>query len=271
VTGLKHPTEYRLTTSQKPEYFSKPFNNGSVTVNGVAGVYYDYQAADQLWVDFANHKLGGGVFGNGMVQEETMALSMPQLADAAAIGYDTRTDTGHAGPLNSDPTPLVFTNIQRTIELDRSLYKDGWQSQSLNQIKSHLTPQHPNQNVNVLAFAVEKVEGLTQQFELATMEDLFNTFVAAYTLAKFAMPGATINTGPIGTGDFNNDPETVYVMQKLALQQIGGLTINYWGLPSTDRYDNRVNQIISKWKTTADNSVNNLVKVAHACLTAQCA
>ena len=60
-------------------------------------------------------------------------------------------------------------------------------------------------------------------------------------------------------------------MQKLALQQIGGLTVNYWGLPSTDRYDNRVNQIISKWKTAGDNSVNSLVKFAHACLTAQCA
>jgi hypothetical protein len=276
MQGLTHLKDYHFDTSKKtsdpkyfPDYFENPFGNKQhVTVNPISG-HYDYKASKQLWVDFANHILGGGVFGDGMVQEETMALSMPQLADAAALGYKTRTD-GKAGPLNSDPTPLLLKNIQRSIAIDGSLYRDGWRSQTVDQINAHLTPMKPNQNVNVLAIAVEKLDNpQVQQKALDTIDDLFNTFVAGYTLANDAMPGATINTGPIGTGDFRNDEEVIYVMQKLAWQQIGGITVNYWGLNNSDKqnYDNMVDRIIANWNTAQNKKVSHLMLIAQECLT----
>ncbi|MEB4211366.1 hypothetical protein [Mycobacterium sp. 94-17] len=280
LSGLKYPGDYRFDTSKKesdPAYFPKYFSDdfkGNNTVNLIpeARGHYDYRN-DELWVDFANHELGGGVFGNGMVQEETMALTMPQLADAAAIGYYTRSQ-GKPGVLGSNPTPLVLTKVNRSIELGGGLYKDGWETMTLDQIKKTTQPQNPNQHLNVLAVAVEKVDGSqTQQFALNTMEDMFNTFVASFTLAKDIKPGTTINTGPIGTGDFKNDPKVVYVMQNLAAQLVGGITLRYWGFDPKDPkkqqqdYDPMVTQILGKWKKDADKKTLNLLLIAHSCLT----
>ncbi len=274
--GLKYPADYQFDTSKQlsdpayfPKYFSNPFKNNTANVMAESHGHYDYRN-DELWVDFANHDLGGGVFGNGMVQEETMALSMPQLADAAAIGYHTRSQ-GTAGPLGSNPIPLVLTKVQRTIELDPSLYGNGWETMTLDQVKKKVTIQNPNQHLNVLAVAVEKLDGSpAQQFGLNTLDDLFNTFVAAYTVAKAAKPNAIINTGPIGTGDFKNDPKVIYVMQNLAAQQVGGVTLRYWGLDSKKQqqdFDPMVTQIVDKWKKDPDKKILNLILIAHACLT----
>jgi len=175
VAGLKHKSDYAYDTSKQisdptffPKYFSVQFQNNPIQVKPEPGLY-SYWPVNQVWVDFANHDLGGGVFGNGMVQEETMALSMPELANAAASGYSTRTK-GSDGPLNSNPEPLLFRNIQRTLELDHSLYKDGWQTISLDQMKKSKTlliPQHPNESAHVLAIAVEKLSGTAAQITAA--------------------------------------------------------------------------------------------------------
>jgi hypothetical protein len=284
VSGLRHPSEYGYNPfaitdiAFFPGYFAKPFNNLPASVHQIDAGHYDYKNDRQIWVDFANHKLGGGIFGDGMVQEETMAASMPELANAAAVGYDTRT-AGTTGPLKSgDPTPLLFKDIQRSIALDNSTYRDGWKKYSLAEYKDPkhkpllLTPQNPNQIVDILAVAVPKLEPGTpeQQTSVKTLDDLFNTLVAAYTLVKDDLPNATINTGAIGTGDFNNDKTVVYVMQHLALQQVG-LSVNYWGLDSATQktYGDMVHKIMTNWSNAKDKTVYHLMDIAHDCLTKQ--
>jgi hypothetical protein len=289
VWKLLNPGDYVFDTSKKtsdpayyPKYFATKFSNKKVTVEPDQNVLYDYRP-NEVWVDFANEKLGGGVFGNGMVQEETMALSMPQLADAAAIGYlnpangyYTRSK-GQPGPLGSSPTPLVLTDVYRTIALDQALYGNGWVDNKNitkdNIVKNYTTVLKPNQDANILAVAVEKLDGTpAQQTAFNTLDDLFNTFVAAYIIANQAKPNTTINTGPIGTGDFKNDPQTIYVMQHLAAQQIGGLNLRYWALDPTKQqqpWDGMVNKIINNWNSdTADQSITRLIYYAHECLTA---
>lgn len=276
--GLKNVGDYRFDLSKTfgdpafyPKYFASPFKNNVVTLTPEARGHYNY-AGDEVWVDFANHDLGGGVFGNGMVQEETMALTMPQLAEAAALGYHTRSQ-GHPGVLGSNPEPLVLTNVQRSIKLGAGLYRDGWLTMTLDQIKKATEAQTPNQRLNVLAVAVEKVDkSWAQQSDIKTLDDLFNTFVAGFTLAKNIKPNVTINTGPIGTGDFQNDPKVIYVMQNLAAQQVGGITLRYWGYDPktyTDQksYEPMVNQIIDKWKKDPDKKVANLLLIAYGSLT----
>jgi hypothetical protein len=268
MSGLSDPKNYEFDTQHNPpnsfpKYFSDKFVNNPVTVWAESNVHYDYRN-DEVWVDFANYKLGGGVFGNGMVQEETMALSMPQLADAAAIGYNTRTQ-GKPGVLGSNPTPLVLTKVQRSIELDPKLYGNGWEDMTVDDVKAKIKAQNPNQHANILAVAVEKLGGTAQeQTNIWTLDDLFNTFVAAYKVARDTKPNTTINTGPIGTGDFKNDPKVIYVMQHLAAQQIGGVTMRYWGLNSQQQkdFDDMVTKIINNWTKDTDKSIKRLMMLA---------
>jgi hypothetical protein len=112
---------------------------------------------------------------------------------------------------------------------------------------------------------VEKLDGSKQQqTDIKTLEDLFNTFVAGYTLAKEDKPNTLINTGPIGTGDFQNDPQVIYVMQNLAWRQIGQVSVRYWG----ETYEDMVGKILKKWQNDPNRKVSNLMWIAHHCLTA---
>jgi hypothetical protein len=277
--GLNSLKDYQFDTSKQlsdpafyPKYYASPFKNNAVTVKQEASGHYNY-TGDEVWVDFANYDLGGGVFSNGMMQEETMALTMPQLANAAANHYHTRSQ-GHRGVLGSNPDPIVLTNVQRSIELDKGLYMDGWLSMTLDGIKKATHPQTPsNQHLTVLAMAVEKVaKKWEEQSDIKTLDDLFNTFVAGFTLAKNIKPNVIINTGPIGTGDFDNDPKVIYVMQNLAAQQVGGITLRYWAYDPKNNaeqkpYDPMVAKIIDKWKKDPDKKIGNLIAIAHGCLT----
>jgi hypothetical protein len=65
--------------------------------------FYDYepfcQGSDEIdvWVDFANRRLGGGCFCEGMVQEETMVGEMPDFAELIAEAKLRQINTIHAG------------------------------------------------------------------------------------------------------------------------------------------------------------------------------
>src|SRR5258708_2487380 len=153
---LAKPKDYEQTKTQRPQYFTNSFNNLNVEVKAEPATLYDYKTSGpdfQPWVDFGNIHLGGGVFGDGMLQEERMALQMAELADAAADavanGYYTR-NKGGEGVLESSPTPLVITNVHRTIELDHALYKDGWKNMSMAQLFGGITVLPTNQVVHIL-------------------------------------------------------------------------------------------------------------------------
>ena len=270
---LAKPKDYEQTKTQRPQYFTNSFNNLNVEVKAEPATLYDYKTSGpdfQPWVDFANIHLGGGVFGDGMLQEETMALQMPELADAAADavanGYYTR-GKGGEGVLESSPTPLVITNVHRTIELDHALYKDGWKNMSMAQLFGGITVLPTNQVVHILAVAVPKLPKNPthqQQTDIYTIDDLFNTFVAAYQATKDVAKGnVRINTGPIGTGDFGHDKTVVYVMQHLAAQHVG-VNLRYWTVKDTVQqdYDKVVKDIVKDHDAATDRSLSHLVSIA---------
>jgi hypothetical protein len=226
--------------------------------------YYDYKTPGQDWVDFANADLGGGVFGNGMLQEETMVATMPELADAAAMTQFHTRDSNSSDPLASNPTPLRITHVHRTIQLDKATYRDGWTKQSMTDLYSAITVLPQNQGANVLAIAVPKLKQTLQQTALETVDDLFNTFAAAYSLVP---PGSTINTGPIGTGDYKNNPLVIYVMQDLAAQQ-AGVKLVYWAVSQDDqqKYNDLVSKIINEYNNdkskAGDDNLSHLIWLA---------
>jgi hypothetical protein len=268
VNSLKSPGDYVWKPGgPQPKYVTTtPFQpSKQFNVSLGKGTYYDYNAPNEDWVDFANADLGGGVFGNGMLQEESMVATMPELADAAAMTPQLQTrDSKNSDPLASNPTPLRITNVHRTIQLDSKTYGDGWIGMSMPDLYSAITVLPKNQQANVIAMAVPKLKQVPQQTALETVDDLFNTFAAAYSLVP---PGSTINTGPIGTGDYRNSTLVVYVMQNLAAQQ-AGVKLVYWGLsqPDKDNYDKVVNKITTDYShdkgTSGDDNLSHLIWLA---------
>lgn len=277
VDLLEKPENFKLTSTKSPDYFSQAFHGDIVKVDVPTANYYDYGQApanqSYTWVDFANIELGGGVFGTGMVQEETMALEMPEFANlvAGSTKYTTREITSAPGklPLESNPTPLLIKRVHQAIRLDHTLYLDGWLAMSVHEVLSKLhsvAPRPPE--AFILAVAVPQLpEKNPPQKTSATINDLFNTFVAAYVVAKKdagTAKQAVVNTGPIGTGVFNHDKEVVYVLQNLAAQQVG-VDLRYWSGPTTDKkaWDAKVKAITEQYGNDKTKTVSHLLEIAH--------
>jgi len=289
-------TAYRLTDTDAsvyktkkghmpPDYFdmttlkdlSPPATSGDY-----AGItYYNYKQpllapnAAQFWVDFANMKLGGGVFDTGFLQEETMFLETPELANAATQSSSLATRTVGRGPLNGNPTPLIFMGANRVMDIKPVLSqkpnkddppdKEYWRTYSIAKLIENDVPLTKEEPINVLSMAAPYLppnSGPVDQTTPAVVDDLFNTFDAGFTLtvdvSQAEFPGKQpilINTGPIGAGGFHNNKAVVDVMQQLAAivvsQQTGTqVNLKFWAY--NDQYQGR--------NDDADRAVRGIIK-----------
>jgi len=260
ASRLTDESVYAFTNiTSPPRYFDAHFRNNTISVMTKPG-RYDYSTATstQYWVDFANHILGGGVFGTGFLQEETMFLETPELANAAAQfavtgqPLTTRTGTKDTGPLDGNPTPLIFEGANVVMHIDskwmvalphgsKDRADENWRKQPPNTVLDHDMPLLKAKSINVLSMAAPYLPNPDpkDQTAPAVVDDLFNTFDAGFELAKTA-GGKTIDTGPIGAGGFHNSPVVVYVMQTLAAKQVG-VNLNFWGF-SLLKKDTQKNQ-----------------------------
>ena len=277
-----------------PDYFSTTslgrlnLPTSTSVIYAPAG-HYDYKptgTAPQFWVDFANSTLGGGVFTDGFLQEETMFLETPELANAAAQTPALKTRTGGNGPLNGSPTPLIFLGANRVMSIDWEWMTEGtprenenWRVKNIGEVVMHDTPLSKQQNINVLSMAAPDLhltDPNTHPKEQSTpdvLEDLFNTFYAGFTMAEKAFSGSTIliNTGPIGAGGFTNNKVVVNIMQQLAaivVSQQSGHQVNlkFWGYndPAQEIQDTKdaVNKIITNFNMEAPKPISRLLDIA---------
>jgi len=186
--------------------------------------------------------LGGGVFGDGFVQEEIMCMETPELANAAANNLRTRSSGDKV--FQGSPEPLLFKGAHRVMEIE-GVYGDDWLHTSVSQLDkdSPLLLKSDVEQIIILAMAAPRVESKGQETSLETIKDLFNTFYAGFLLAADNPGGALsahrsaeartarsgrrggtsstvrVNTGPIGAGDFGNSKLVVYVVQRLAAKE----------------------------------------------------
>ena len=176
----------------------------------------------QFWVDFANKTLGGGVVGNGFVQEETMFLETPELANAPYRHRPPSAGRAATACCEGSPTPWIFRGANRVMNMDSGLGDivdpankiQRWMKISVQELNHADHPLHQAELINVLSMAAPLLPKYGPKAELTTVKDLFNTFVAGFSLAESAGHGQPIrvHTGPIGAGVFNNDPVVVYVL-----------------------------------------------------------
>ena len=273
------PGDY-VITSGDPKYFGTPFNkyNNKITIGVNRAGRYDYSQATptKFWVDAANHKLGGGVFGDGFAQEETMFLETPELANAAAQtpSLYTRTGKGDTGPLEGDPTPWIFVGANRVMAIDPFLAEgsprenENWRKLPVADLIKYDVAQSKAQPINVLAMAAPKLPKnptKAQQAALPVVKDLFNTFDAGFELAKRA-PGVggmkTIETVPIGTGIYNNSKVVVYVTESLAAMQVN-VNLDFWGFTDAQKAEaNGILITILKTVKPGTTTISDLLKIA---------
>jgi len=276
VAGLSNPGDYILDDNHKPAYFGSKFNEYRIQPTQHFSLFYDYEPRGTnmtFWLDFANLQLGGGVFSSGFVQEEVMCCETPDLANAAAL--PTPIQTRH--PANDavrkgSPTPIVIMGVNRVLSIDtKDIYGSKFASADLAAVKKATQPLPKAQTYNVLAAAAPKLPGTEAQYQFGrnTLEDLFNTFVAAFqlALAHGGTGGLTINTGKIGAGAFHNDAGVVYVLQRLAAEQVSErITLKFWGYSDSEASaaSGQLVSVVTAFndKGQSDKTVNGLLGVA---------
>jgi Poly (ADP-ribose) glycohydrolase (PARG) len=290
VTTHTLPDErlFELTSTKEPAYFKKPFSfHNMVNVSHEQAGHYSYeddrrQGITDVWVDFANRRLGGGVFGHGFVQEEIMCMEMPEMANAAANHLITR--KGGDGILQGSPVPWLFRGARRVMEI-QGVYGDDWLHTSLSQIE-HDSPLLPRpQQVIVLAIAAPQVTNSTQRASLDTIKDVFNTCYAGFSLTgkhpgaheppaspsvRSATPGASggrvrVNTGPIGAGAFGNDKIVVYVVQRLAAME-ANVDLRFWAYNDAEvQIGDSVyfDKILTHYSDSKHKTIEHLLEIVH--------
>ena len=275
---LDSPKNFEQTKTSQPGYFKDKFENKKVTVHDAKKARYDYGVSGATWVDFSAIQLGGGPFHDGFLQEETMVMEMPELANVVAKGGNFTRGQGcdvkakKDGPLQCSPTPLFIGPVHRTIEINSDLAKK-WTTLPPREVFSYIKPLDKNLELNALSMAVAELpenSGLEVQAGLDTVNDLFNTFVAAFTVAK-ANGVDTVNTGGIGTGAFHNSTKVVYALQKLAAMQVG-VNLYYYGLKPADppkfpkteqeQWDPIVDDIVDTYNKSGTHTVKHLLELA---------
>lgn len=285
LAELKDKDAFRLEKTHTPDYFTKPFKNNTSVKSEHTPDFYNYSTEGkgfEAWVDFANADLGGGVFGNGFVQEEVMCCEMPELANAAAVFKKEKLsirypDTGK-GVLAGSPSPWIFMRVNRVMEVtaygnDPSA-KHTLAEKTADLIDDDHTLPYKNGKgnmvkpavVNILAIAAPHLEKPDPKVQAAleTVKDLFNTCVAGFTVTSEAGgKDVLIHTGALGTGDFHNSRCVVYVLQRLAANQVG-VNLKFWGYTDADvkKFDPIYEDILKAYDSEKTKTVERLLELA---------
>lgn len=226
---------FRFTNcSPVPQYFYKVIQTPkSIPETQYTSAYYDYAVYDpnkeNIWVDFANQWLGGGVLNEGNVQEETMAQETPELLAVCAdkdpktggtyqTRYHTVVSNSGGKVITGVPTPILIKSVHRVLALDANkLYGDKLYSIPTDKIEKGygITVLDKPVKYNLLAMAAPRLVTSQQQFALPTIHDLFNTVYAGFSMAN---KDCMIHSGLIGCGVFGNHPYVAIILQVLAAQ-----------------------------------------------------
>ncbi len=181
---------------------------------------YNFGRGD-WWVDFASANLGGGALGAGFVQEEILAVKFPELLYFSNQGYKIP----HNGA-------IVMTNLLRSLNLPDSWYgRKGISGKSCWDIISGVEKATAVELKNFIAVAaVDHSRGGQRPFNRYGEKELvlvFNRCYSGFMMAKI-LGAQTVNSGPLGSGVFNNSPVFMYTLQILAASAVG-IDINFWG------------------------------------------
>lgn len=224
---------FDISKKQKPLYFKEKFTGDDQEFLFTTEDFYDYESvADfesltEYHVDFAN-SFAGGNMDESFEQEEIILAEMPNLANTLThfLDKDARTSlairnggSNRHEVLGGTPMPRIFTNAMRVQHIN--FYRNPPYACDLHKYVHELDKP---QSVNILAMAAPKLKNrnLEEQLNLHTAWDLFNTFIAGFSLAKHKSltKDVLIHSGKIGCGVFKNNWKLVFLLQMLAAKHL---------------------------------------------------
>lgn len=279
------------------------------TINFKKGIY-DYKDIEEseeinlemsdpynVWVDFANPFLGGGIFGSGYVQEEIMFLQIPQLA-AIAFAKGARKDhslysTNYNyvkpfltryqkpkmhNPLNitqAKPTPIIIKNVVRVLET-MGYRRDGLTKSN----PYYKILNNPQRGINVLAVSAPNTRKLKNynKYSVEVMLDILNTLIIGFEhvyLTSESHDIIIINSGKVGSGDYGNDYRVVGVLHYLAQEYVNqvfntNIKVNLWAYGYNEKTEtqNLLNNLINELDyDTANYKIIDIANKLHNILT----
>jgi hypothetical protein len=167
--------------------------------------------------------------------------------------------------LQGNPTPIAIRGVNRVMSTPQNL--SDLPNTHLNDLKNGINLFDRPETFNVLAIAAPDLEYGGLPFELATVGDLFNSFVAGFQLARdiadMQTQKAMINTGPIGTGVFGNNIYMVWVLQVCAAQKVR-LDLRFWSYSdeTAKKAQEDYDAIKSEFDKGKDKTIAQLLKLA---------
>lgn len=236
VSVLSNPQKFSFKNGSRPSYLEEAFQPKAGYTFDVTKEFFDYNsfktdAKDFATADFANVYLGGGGLTHGAVQEEIQMLEFAEFFILMACfpspirnfssALSTRNPNDESAfhnrnlPGQGSPDPLKIEGFTRF------LHFTGYGATLFTKPVQPL--ESPQSNITIIAAAAPKIEK-HQKFQFTVLEDTFNTIVAEMTLQKehAADPeNVCFASGRIGAGVFNNDPEAVYLLHRLAAEHVG--------------------------------------------------
>ena len=250
------PSSKKLTS----ERLKKKFNLSGTSEVKTDTKYYDYGKTsghpNEFYVVFANKNFGGGTFhDNSLVMEELLSLSSKTYLEVAAndprISVRTNVKGNRADGVGGSPMPYVIRNAeinQKILNLygssgDRVLQDPNLTLDNLLLQKKYVEDETPPKSANFISIASPKLlvygnlqENHNKQWDADVLIDNLNTIIAGIdsVIPSPRDPNSrqVIHSGRLGCGVFNNNPDAMYLLHRLAAKECNvDLVLHDYGPP----------------------------------------
>lgn len=172
-------------------------------------------SSGECYVDFADSKVGGGVFANGLAQEETLMLQLPELllvirerARRQPLYLSTPGDWHH----NSDV--IAFTNVIRPVSsIPKNIAMTCGRSPKSAWPCTEFVSRQRSDPATILAVIAVNAQSFKNDgfYSAQEFDFLANKVLAAFGAAQVA-GCKSLNSGALGAGVFNGNVHLTVVL-----------------------------------------------------------
>ena len=229
--------------------------------------YSKTDGADDWFMNFAHHDLFNG-YGHFMfAQDEIQVAEHPALASFRELMLARDDDLRPATVDNGVPTPVLFRNLQRTVNIDtRSIYGARFARSEDSAIQDAVSPLEPAPLSNILAIEApissgNRIYGRPEiEAALRTAYSGFRALVLCSATAATSLRPIILHTGNWGCGAYGGNRQLMLSIQMMAAR-LAGVTklVFYCGADNKDDIASFSNELSRQFKFRPGIAVDRVV------------